>query len=209
MKKVMIFILLNFSLATPDFSAAVGSGTIDEQFLDAAYNGDVDQVKKLYLDGADLNKASYGNTALHYASFTRSEKVVLFLLLNNASVDIKDSNGRIPLYLAAYAGSYKLVTILLEYKSNPNIQDKDGNTALHAAVLGIISLENDNMLLSEAQFKRESVNKEYNRIVTILLSDGADTCIKNKEDKMPIDLVKDKRSDLFKILQQATSSQAE
>ncbi|PCI73455.1 hypothetical protein COB28_04395 [Candidatus Dependentiae bacterium] len=184
MKKVMISILLtSLFFVTPDLFAAAGSRTIDEQFLDASRKGNIGAVKAFLLDGADLNtKNVNGNVALHLVSFEGYGEIASFVLENGASKNIQDKDGDTPLNWAAFFGRSEIVMFLLQHDADKSIQDKHGNTALHFAVC-----------------------QGHVEITKILLSFYADARIKNRKGEMPIDLVKDKSSNLFKILEQASA----
>jgi len=61
-------------------------------------------------------------------------------LLENADIEIQDSNGRTPLLVAAQSDNTQALSRLLEAGASPLSKDKMGQTALHLAVNGSIKL---------------------------------------------------------------------
>jgi hypothetical protein len=67
----------------------------DTELIIAASEGDVQKVRSLLAQGADINHVNINQqTALHYASFYRHKEVVQLLLENGARTDLKDSYGQ-------------------------------------------------------------------------------------------------------------------
>ena len=76
-------------------------GGKDESLIEAAKRGDLDEVKRLIENGADVNiKDNDGDTPLHYAASGGHLDVVKFLVENGADVNAKDKYGRTPLDVA-------------------------------------------------------------------------------------------------------------
>jgi ankyrin repeat protein len=88
---------------------AAGQGAplvISEDTQLGASNGDPLEAVQLFVKaGADVNAANdQGFTAMHYAAQTGRNRIVEFLAVNGARLDVKNKAGRIPLDLAAAPG---------------------------------------------------------------------------------------------------------
>lgn len=81
----------------------------------AIAQGDLQRVKDIMKPGNHwlLNDADYsGNTALHIASTSPSVQILHYLLIQGASVHLRNRSGRTPLFLAANAGFSEHVLLL-------------------------------------------------------------------------------------------------
>jgi hypothetical protein len=75
--------------------------TLNDDLLEAAFRGDLGEVRRLLDKGADVNaKSGIGWTPLHAAAFCGHLDVVKFLVERGADIDAKDINGETPLDLA-------------------------------------------------------------------------------------------------------------
>ncbi|XP_065660704.1 L-asparaginase isoform X1 [Hydra vulgaris] len=81
----------------------------------AAKAGDLETIKQLISQGANLNEPSDydGKTSLHLASAEGHINVVTELLKNGSSVYVRDRRGRTPLFDAIRNKQYKVVKVLL------------------------------------------------------------------------------------------------
>jgi len=111
------------------------------ELIDAVENNDIDLVRQLLDQGADINFQSdgynNGSTALSLASGDGHTDMVELLLDHRADPNIPDNHGGTALIWAAaddVVGPRKeiveIVKLLLDNGANPNIQDQWGNTAL-------------------------------------------------------------------------------
>ena len=100
----------------------------------AALTGDVDQVKKLLQQGADVNAVGdYGQTALISAA-RGSAAVVQLLLDKGAKVNAGDKSGWTPLMSAARFGTAETMGLLINAGADVNAEGKyDGKTVLMVA----------------------------------------------------------------------------
>ncbi|XP_010550914.1 PREDICTED: tankyrase [Tarenaya hassleriana] len=138
-------------MAAPDASAALAEREKVQQFLNAAYTGNLDFLKKVAKqldDGKGLTKTvesikdANKRGALHFAAREGRIEVCKYLLEElKLDVDTKDEAGDTPLVHAARQGHTEMAKYLLEHGANPNIPSELGATALHhAAGTGNIEL---------------------------------------------------------------------
>lgn len=102
---------------------------------DAAMDGDLDRVRVLIQQGADVN-ASQGDgmTALHWAAENGDVAIVEVLLLAGAFPDAVTRIGaHTPLHLAARAARTDAVLALLKGGASPDLSSTTGVTPMHFA----------------------------------------------------------------------------
>ena len=112
-----------------------------------------------------------GTTALMIASLEGHHEVVKILLNHYAEVNSKNFDGYTALMYASRKGHHEVVKILLDYYADVNAQNNEGNTALHESLT--------------TQITPNIVN-----VVKLLLSEGGDLEILNKENKAVLELAK-------------------
>jgi ankyrin repeat protein len=113
-----------------------GAGLLDSPVADAAMNGDVEAVRALLQEGADVNAPQGdGMTALHWAAEAGSVEMVGMLLYAGANVEgVTRLGGYTPLHLASKAGKDRVVARLLEAGADPSAYTTTGEvTPLHFA----------------------------------------------------------------------------
>ena len=158
---------------------------------DAAMRGDVEAVRALLREGADVNAAQGdGMTALHWASLEGDRAMAEVLLYAGASVSAMTRLGDYtPLHLAAQGGHDQVVTALLKAGADANARTATGAaTPLHFAA-GAGSVEAVNALLDAGALVDEPERQwghtplmwaaEANRVdaVSALLARGADPSV--------------------------------
>jgi ankyrin repeat protein len=124
---------------------------LNKSLLQATADGNIDEVKSLLSQGADVNvRDTFGQTALHHAIVKGHEKIVELLINRGSNIDAKDNAGRTPLHYAAGAGGLygvrdwaqagdpNIVRILFDKGANINAADKEGRTPLHYATINSI-----------------------------------------------------------------------
>ncbi len=111
-------------------------GVQDSPVADAAQHGDLEAVRRLLRDGADVNAAQGdGMTALHWAAERGDRELAEVLIYAGARVDAGTRIGHYtPLHLAARAAHGQVVALLLEAGSDPDARTTNsGASPLHLA----------------------------------------------------------------------------
>ncbi|XP_078392047.1 IQ motif and ankyrin repeat domain-containing protein 1-like [Cetorhinus maximus] len=123
------------------------------QMLEAAFDGDVDEMKALLKEVSELDSKNgigndemgkvirqrhqlaladcadaHGNTPLSEASGGGHPEAIKFLIEKGANPNSKGAYGRTPLYRAAFGGHLAALETLLQYGGDPRIYAEDGIT---------------------------------------------------------------------------------
>jgi len=102
----------------------------------AALSGDLQKVKQLLGQGADVNtRDMYQQTPLHIAASTGKTKVAELLISQGAEINAQNKDQLTPLHWAAYSGSTKVAKLLIRKGADVNARDKYKDTPLHKAAL--------------------------------------------------------------------------
>ena len=111
---------------------------MDAPVAEAAARGDLEAVRTLLRDGADVNAAQGdGMTALHWAALRGDADMVSVLVYAGANVTSTTRLGAYtPLHLASRDGRAEAVTLLLGAGSEANAATTTGSTPLHFAAAG-------------------------------------------------------------------------
>ncbi len=134
-----VFLFVVAFIVMPTAPARTQDEANTEQVLrDAVANGNLDLVKSLISEGANINeKDEEGRTLLHTAAYFGRRNATKFLLEKGADVDAKDESGQTPLHLAVdYSSVPHVPKLLLDREAEVNARDKVNNTPLHLAVNG-------------------------------------------------------------------------
>lgn len=127
----------------------------------AAENGDLETVKRLIAEGADVNRSN----PLHAAMPRRWRKgerplkekehiaIVEELIAAGADVNKEDSHGYTPLRLAAYLQNETICRLLLEAGADVNARDSVGRNAIFS-----VTTSSDNDLLNLLIAKGSELN---------------------------------------------------
>ena len=146
--------LLWWTVQTPLIAA-------ETPLADAAMEGDLEQVRQLIAEGAELNGAQGdGMTALHWAAFHNDLDLADALLEADADVGVTTRVGALtPLWFAATNGSAEMVDRLLTTEADVNAVTATGATPLMAAALSG-SVEAIDVLVERGAFlnSRETEN---------------------------------------------------
>ena len=103
---------------------------------EAAYAGDLEQVKALLTDHPDWVFSTvevFGLTPLHMAAGQGHKDVAALLLINEAEVNAKDNGGWTALQSATFGGHTEVAALLLGKKADVDFEDNKGWTPLHHA----------------------------------------------------------------------------
>ena len=114
----------------------LGGGWSDAPVADASARGDVEAVRRLLREGADVNAPQGdGMTALHWAAERDDAQLADVLLYAGARVDAGTRIGHYtPLHLAARGAGATVVELLLDAGSDPNASTTNsGASPLHLA----------------------------------------------------------------------------
>jgi len=101
----------------------------------ASYNGEIEIVKYLIDNGANINLQSkhdgkYGFSALTEASRNGHIEVVKYLIDNGADINLQINYGYTALIEASRNGHIEVIKYLIDNGADINIQDRSGKTAL-------------------------------------------------------------------------------
>ena len=129
------------------------NSNINELFTDAACDGDVDEMRALLAQGADVNFGS-GN-ALEHAVLYGHTAAVQFLLDNGADVNQRDGEEETVLHTAAFETNNEIVGLLLAAGADVDATDEAGDTPLYFLTM------------------TESSRRNRERCAELLLSHGA------------------------------------
>ena len=182
----------------------------------AAYFGEIDKVKSLLSEGADVNqKDKAGFTPLHCAVFGRRKGVVQLLLKNGADVKAISCADATPLFWACARGYLDMVKVLVDNGAKvngratmrmtwgPSILDNWSNLhmAAHAGHADVVEYLLDNGADIHARCTRgdegltplhmAARNGRVNA-VKVLLVKGADASLKSEGGRTALDLAKEK-----------------
>jgi ankyrin repeat protein len=114
----------------------LGAGSPPEApIADAAMRGDVERVRALLRDGADVNAAQGdGMTALHWAAELGDPQMAEILVYGGAHLEATTRLGKFtPLLVASRAGHAEVVQALLEAGASVHSRTSTGESALHFA----------------------------------------------------------------------------
>lgn len=153
----------------------------------AITQNNLEEVKKLINEGADVNKQDrLGFMPLCEAAYVGSAQMVSTLLEAGAKINLCDARGRSPLHVAVYPGcSLEMVQLLI--KSGANVNQK---------------ISNDTNTAGETPAHLVFFSDSYS-ILTHLIRSGADLTIKNSRGETPLEVGKivDPSSTCVKILE--------
>ncbi len=192
------------SLISIDRSLVHANGWFGTKPLDYAARGHFECVKFLVANGADVNAKSVVNktTAIFEAS---TAKIARFLVEKGATVDIIGSSGRVPLDYAIQGKHVEVVQFLIDYGVDVNYLDGSGFRTMMQWALTEIFLDEEESGYSEivevsrqivemilkaggdpnqrnrsgSTVLRDAVERRYKSIMELLLSYGADPCIRD------------------------------
>ncbi|TGZ74896.1 hypothetical protein CRM22_000690 [Opisthorchis felineus] len=142
---------------------------LGKRLLEAAKNGDVEEVKNLMSSGAPFTTDWLGISPLHFAAMNGHLSSCEALLSAGISRDARTKVDRTPLHLAAQEGHADIVELLLRNGAEIEAKDMLRMTALHWAA-----------------------ERGHTPVVQMLMRFGADCRTQNKFELTPIDIAEAK-----------------
>ena len=164
----------------------------------AALEGHGAVVKLLMEYGAHVNfKDDNDWTPLHKAAYGGHEAVMKLLLKHGAQVNSKSVNGYTPLHIAAQNGSEVVVKLLLEQDVQANFGSKYENAPLTEEARGECHMTV--RLMDTKNWEGETplflaVTEGREKVVKLLLEQGAQTDLENKAGDTPLSVAKQRLS---------------
>jgi ankyrin repeat protein len=126
--RVMLQTALFFVAAL--YAGSASAGDLDKGFARAVAEGDIQLLKTLIDQGADVNaKNKEGETALMVASLEGRLDVAKLLVEKGADVNAKDSVGANALHYAAMGGSLDVIKYLVMKGADAQAKTEYGDTA--------------------------------------------------------------------------------
>jgi len=108
----------------------------DEEFIEAASTGNLDQVRDFIERGIFINSTTItGNTALLCAIKRGESGVAQLLIESGADFNLANSEGTTPLHAAAQRDDIGIVEELLARGASGDAKDGEGKTPLHIAAI--------------------------------------------------------------------------
>ena len=175
----------------------------------ASLYGNPESIRLLLAEGADMGiDDRQGNTPLHIAALYRNHQNLEEILKGNPDIDPVNDEGNTPLLLAVrQMENEEVIGQLLLHGADANITDRTGKNALLLSVssnrkeyigiflskgISIRSQDEDGNTVLHYPMHNVLRNKMFlplsKEIAKILMDEGADPYIKNKEGKSPMDL---------------------
>jgi ankyrin repeat protein len=179
----------------------------------AARFGDIDGVKRLIDEGADMDiKDIDGESPLHSASRWGHEAITELLLIHGADANVASIYGVTPLHLAVREMHGDVIEILLKHGADANARDLFGCTPLHDIADSGNGKITDMLVAGGADPQAKDINgttplhraaRSGNTVVvkTLLLL-GADPALKSYLGRTPLDeaLLQANNEDVVKSL---------
>lgn len=173
---------------------------IIQQMCAAAYEGKLDEVKKListYPKLISSRDADQQATPLLWAIEKDHREIISFLLLHGADINAQGQQGVSSLHRAALLGNVKQAKYLLEHGAKVNIKDNTNATPLinasgkgHLETVRLLLAHHPDVNVQESQGKWSALHaailNKHADIVKLLLANGADISAKNIFDMTPL-----------------------
>jgi ankyrin repeat protein len=173
----------------------------ENPLVQAAYEEDLESIKKFLLEGTDVNASEKGSdlTALHMAVETGNIEITRELLQAGADVNARTSFRRTPLMQIDSDATPELVKLLLTYGAKLNQRDEDKASVLINAAKSSASTEVLQLLIQagakidtadkdQRTALMEAANDENLEAVKTLLAAGANVNLKDKDGATALSL---------------------
>ncbi|KAM9294574.1 GA-binding protein subunit beta-2 [Gastrophryne carolinensis] len=159
---------------------------LGKRLLEAARNGEDEEVRLLTRSGAPFTTDWLGTSPLHLAAQYGHFSTVKTLLQSGISRDARTKVDRTPLHMAAAEGHVDIVDLLIKNGANVNARDMLEMTALHWAA-----------------------EHNWEDIASLLIESGAEVHASNKFGKTAFDIALEKNNPaLLVMIQEAMHGQA-
>lgn len=203
---VLAFCLLSAQSALADEleAANVKADTVHSNgkttLMLAARDGDVEEVRHLLNNGADVNQANNnGGTPIMYAALGGDLSIVRMFIERGAELDAVAENGWSALMISSAKGFADIAKELLDHAADPNTQDVYHWSPLMRAVYEgreeVVTLLVEN---SRTDINHRGENgvtalhiaaiQGYSHLVELLLESGADKAIKDYSGRTPYEI---------------------
>lgn len=134
----------------------------------AVKSGDIDEVRELIEDGADVNRVAQDKNKSHplfFAIMSKNINMVKLLVENKANVNYQDEGGATPLMWASWSKQDEIVEYLLKNNANPNFVDYTGYSAIYTQSLkGIYLLAKYGARVDVRNQKGKTPKEEFKEI---------------------------------------------
>ncbi|XP_066529696.1 GA-binding protein subunit beta-2a [Hoplias malabaricus] len=159
---------------------------LGKRLLEAARNGEDEEVRTLMANGAPFTTDWLGTSPLHLAAQFGHCSTAEVLLRAGVSKDARTKVDRTPLHVAATEGHELIVDLLIRSGADINAKDMLKMTALHWAT-----------------------QHGHHKVAQLLIKHGADVHALSKFDKSPFDIAMDiQHAGLVSLLQEGMRKQA-
>ena len=149
----------------------------------AAIAGDLDCVRALVDDGADVNQPDeYGWLAIHRAAANNRPTVIRYLVSEGSHIEARGTDQWTPLHLACVSGSSRSVAALVRAGADVNSVARRDNTPMHLATVAIAGANYPDL-------HSESIRR-VRRTVQVLLGAGANPLLTDVRGRTPADLAR-------------------
>jgi ankyrin repeat protein len=159
---------------------------------EAAYRGDLQEVRDFLANGADVNaKDVSGLTPLH---FSANKETAELLIANGADVNAKDDDGVTPLH---WAETKEIVELLIAGGADVNARGWRNATPLHSAVYGGHKEIVEQLIIEGADMNAKDDDGVtplhwaaywgHKEIVELLIAEGVDVNARDENGETPLD----------------------
>ena len=129
MKKIIASILMVGVFGFQSLFAMAGGQNPNEQLLQGAENGNLEQVQAALKQHADVNAVNFLNvSALMFAVSNRHYNVAQYLLEKGADSNLVDNMGYTSLHYAVLKSLPDMVKLLLDNGVDPTLRNTNGQT---------------------------------------------------------------------------------
>ncbi|MEQ4670292.1 MULTISPECIES: ankyrin repeat domain-containing protein [Providencia] len=183
--------------------------TIDQEFLSAAEQGNLDILKSCLEKGVDINITNrQGRTAIVNASLNKHYECVKFLINAGADINKQDQTCFNPFLLSCLNNDLTLLRIVLPAKPNLDLLTRFGGVGITpASEKGHVEIVRE--LLEKTEINVNHTNfvgwtplleaivlndggEKQQQIVKLLLDHGANPHMTDKYGKKPLELAREK-----------------